>query len=148
MLYRIQNTLVINAPPSTVWDALTQPHLMTHWMGGDTFQLHIQTNWQVNSPITITGFHHLPFENKGTVLQFDPGKILSYTHLSSLSRLPDEPGNYTIITFTLTPVGNQTSLTLTINNFPTETIYRHLDFYWRTTLILLKKFVEEGAAGI
>jgi hypothetical protein len=45
-------------------------------------------------------------------------------------------------------VQDQTSLTLTINNFPTETIYRHLDFYWRTTLVMLKKFTEEGAGSI
>ena len=148
MSYRIENTLVINAPATTVWDNLTQPPLMTQWMGGDDHQLRIKTNWQVKGPITMTGFHHLPFENKGTVLQFDPGKILSYTQLSSLSRLPDQPGNYSVITFLLTPAKDQTSLTLTINNFPTETIYRHLDFYWRATLVLLKKFIEEGATGI
>ncbi|HEY8894738.1 MAG TPA: SRPBCC domain-containing protein, partial [Niastella sp.] len=85
---------------------------------------------------------------KGTVLQFEPGKVLSYSHLSSLSRLPDQPNNYTVITFNLAPLQDQTSLTLTINNFPTETIYRHLDFYWRTTLVMLKKFTEEGADSI
>jgi len=148
MPYHIENTVIINAPVHTVWDTLTQPNLMTQWMGGDTFQLNIQTSWQVNGPIIMTGFHHLPFENKGTVLQFEPGKVLSYSHLSSLSRLPDQPENYTVITFNLAPLQDQTSLTLTINNFPTETIYRHLDFYWRTTLMMLKKFTEEGADSI
>lgn len=148
MSYQIERTITINAPTSTVWDTLTQPSLMKQWMGGDDYRLNIQTNWQINGPVTITGFHHLPFENKGTVLQFDPGKIVSYTHLSSLSRLPDALENYVVITFQLATINDQTALTLTINNFPTETIYRHLDFYWRTTIVMLKKFIEAGAGSI
>jgi hypothetical protein len=31
---------------------------------------------------------------------------------------------------------------LTLSDFPTHTIYKHLDFYWRTTLEILKQFVE------
>lgn len=54
------------------------------------------TNWKVGSPITIKGFHHIKFENKKTVLQFEPDKVLQYDYLSSLSRLPDKPENYSI----------------------------------------------------
>jgi uncharacterized protein YndB with AHSA1/START domain len=142
MSYRIEKTVLINAPANTVWETLTQPYLMKQWMGEEDMNLHIQTSWIVNSPISISGFHHLPFVNKGTVLQFEPEKVLSYSHNSSLSRLPDEPGSYSIITFNLTPTEKQTALTLTITNFPTETIYRHLEFYWQTAIQLLKKFIE------
>jgi uncharacterized protein YndB with AHSA1/START domain len=142
MSHRIEKTVLINAPATAVWETLTQPYLMKQWMGEADMNLHIQTSWIVNTPITISGFHHLPFVNKGTVLQFEPEVVLSYTHNSSLSRLPDEPGNYSIMTFQLNPAENQTALQLTITNFPTETIYRHLEFYWQTTIQLLKKFIE------
>jgi hypothetical protein len=33
---------------------------------------------------------------------------------------------------------------LTLRDFPTHTIYKHLDFYWRTTLEILKQFVERN----
>jgi len=74
------------------------------------------------------------------VLQCIPEQQLSYTHLSSLSRLPDEPDNYTRIDFYLMPNGAQTKLELTISNFPTESIQKHLEFYWRTTMVKIKKY--------
>jgi uncharacterized protein YndB with AHSA1/START domain len=140
----IEKTVVINALAADVWKALTQPFLMKQWMGENEMNLHIQTSWAVNSPITISGFHHLPFVNKGTVLQFDAEKVLSYSHNSSLSRLPDVPENYSVIKFNLSPADTQTALTLTISNFPTETIYKHLEFYWQSTIVLLQKFIESN----
>ncbi|WP_242696522.1 SRPBCC family protein [Longitalea luteola] len=148
MTFHINNTVTINAPASIVWTTITQPHLMKQWMGDASMQLDIRTSWAINSAIIIAGFHHLPFENKGTVLQFEPGKRLQYSHLSSLSRLPDEPHNYSIVTFELNAANNATMLTLTIDNFPTETIYRHLAFYWQTTIVLIKKFIEENLSAL
>ena len=145
MTYRIERTVLIHSPVSTVWQTLTEPALMKQWMGDPEMEIDIQTNWQVNGPIVISGSHHLKFENKGTVLQFEPSQALKYNFLSSLSRLPDLPENYTIIEFTLSPADRQTALTLVITHFPTETIYRHLDFYWRTTIELIKQLVEKNA---
>ena len=84
----------------------------------------------------------MAFENRGTVLQCEPNNVLRYSHLSSLSRLPDEAGNYSVIEFRLTPLNDRTSLTLTIDNCPTEVIFRHLDFYSRTTIEVMKKVME------
>lgn len=135
--------VLINADPATVWKALTEPGQMVQWMGEPEMQLVIETSWQVNSPITISGFHHIKFENKGTVLTYDSYRALSYTHLSSISRLADKPGHYSFFTFVLTPIAEQTELTLTIENFPTEVIYQHLSFYWRTTVEKIRQFVEK-----
>lgn len=107
-------------------------------MGEPDMNLAVHTNWAINTPIVITGFHHVQFENKGLVLQFDRERQLTYTHLSSVSRLADEPQHYSILAFALTTANNTTQLTLTINNFPTETIRRHLEFYWRTTMVKIK----------
>lgn len=135
--------ITINAKPADVWAALTQPQLMKKWMS-EELDLDIITNWKVGEPITIRGMmYKKPFETYGTVLSFMPEHKLQYTHLSSLSRLPDIPGNYTNMDFTLTPVNDKTTLTPVISNFPTETIYKHLAFYWNVTLEILKKFVEK-----
>jgi len=135
-------SVTINTQPEILWAALTEPSLMVAWMGVPEMQLRIQTSWEINMPIVITGFHHTEFECKGLVLQYDKYKKLSYSQLSSVSRLPDEPANYTIIEFTLVPVEGQTLLSLIITNFPTETIRKHLEFYWRTTIIVIKKNIE------
>jgi uncharacterized protein YndB with AHSA1/START domain len=135
-------TIKINAPPAKVWDVLTNPAFMKKWISET--EVDILTDWQVGSPIITRGnLHRVNFENKGIVLQFEPGKVLEYTHLSSISRLRDEPENYSIFEFRLTPIENQTTLMLTLSNFPTETIYKHLIFYWNVTLEIIKKMVEE-----
>lgn len=138
----IEKTITINAPPEAIWKALTEPVLMKQWMGDPEMQLEIQTGWQVSSPIRISGIHHGKFVNKGTVLENVPYQKLVYTHLSSVSRLPDVPESYTVYDFTLEPKGPETFLTLRISNFPTESIYKHLEFYWGTTLLIIKKLIE------
>ena len=135
------NNIIINAKPAKVWEALTSPQQMAKWMAES--EIEIITSWQIGSPIIIRGdLHGIPFENTGRVRQFEPEKLLSYSHLSSLSNLPDETDSYSVIEFSLQPNGNQTVLTLTLSNFPTEEIYRHLAFYWSVTLEMLKGFIE------
>lgn len=142
---------MIQAGPSIVWKHLTDPGLMKQWMGEPEMELDIIADWKVGSPIIIRGFHHIQFENKGYVLQFEPHRILKYDYLSSISRLPDKPENRTVIEFTLTPMEDHTSLTLTLSNFPTESIFKHVSFYWTTTLEVIKNTIEgarkNNAAG-
>jgi uncharacterized protein YndB with AHSA1/START domain len=137
----VNKTVHINAPASKVWNALTNPELMKTWMSET--EINILTDWKVGSPIVIRGnLHGINFENNGTVLQYELEKILQYTHLSSLSRLPDKPENFSLLEFRLTPMENQTALTITVSNFPTESIYKHLAFYWSVTLEILKRLIE------
>ncbi|HEY5746930.1 MAG TPA: SRPBCC domain-containing protein [Chryseolinea sp.] len=136
--------VAINSQPADVWIALTDPGRMTKWMGDPDMGIEVHTDWRIESPILIRGFHHIKFENKGTVLKYEKEKRLSYTHLSSVSRLPDKQENYSVLEFILTPIENHTQLTLNIENFPTETIRRHLEFYWRATVLTIKENVEDS----
>ena len=139
----LSKTIKIDAPTSKVWDALTNPEIMKKWMSET--EIDIVTDWKVGNSIIIRGdLHRIKFENKGMILQLEREKVLKYSHLSSLSRLPDETRNYSIMEFLLAPMGNQTELTLTLSNFPTDSIYKHLAFYWNVTLEILKKMIEAG----
>jgi uncharacterized protein YndB with AHSA1/START domain len=140
-MHRIEKTVIINAPRTAVWEALTNPRTIREWMGEPGMPIEIDTDWSVGGPIVISGFHHVRFRNSGTVLSFEPERELRYTHLSSLSGLADEPGNHTVIAFELASAPEGTSLTLTVDNFPDEVIFRHMDLYWRTTMELLGKFI-------
>ncbi|GAB3704264.1 hypothetical protein GCM10027592_35410 [Spirosoma flavus] len=115
---------------------------MVQWMGEPEMNIDVVTSWDINTPIIIRGFHHENFENKGIVLQFDKENMLRYTQLSSVSRLPDSPENYSLLKFSLTPIGKQTLLILHIEGFPTEVIRKHLEFYWKSTMHLLKAHIE------
>lgn len=148
MAQRIEETIEIDAAPAAVWQALTDASAIPRWMCEPGVDLEVVTDWTVGRPIVLRGHHHARFEDRGVVLQFDPPRRLVYTHLSSLSRLPDRPDSYSTLEFDLTPVAGRTALTLEIHGFPLETIYKHLQFYWRGTLPILRDFVERrGAAG-
>lgn len=135
-------SVTITASPGKVWQCLTTPGLMKQWMMPET-EIEIKTDWKEGGPFTIEGdWYKSRFINYGTVLEFEPEKVLSYSHLSSLSRLPNVPENHSILKMELVPDGESTVLTVSAANFPTEAIYKHLAFYWNVTIELLKKFIE------
>jgi uncharacterized protein YndB with AHSA1/START domain len=144
-IQEFSKSVQINATPSAVWKALTEPGLMRQWMSETPIE--IITDWVVRHPMVIRGdWYKTGFINNGIVLKFDPLKCLQYTHLSSLSRLPDKPENYTALSFLLSPLESGTEVTFTATNFPTESIYRHFAFYWNVAIVLLKRFVEQQLA--
>ena len=140
---KVERTVLINRAPFQVWEYLTNPMLMKEWMGEPEMNVEVMTDWKVGNPVLIKGFHNGNFENKGTVLQFDFPKIIQYSHLSSASRLPDTEVNQSIITFMLTPKERSTLLEIQIENFPTESIHKHVDFYWQGTATVLKTLIEQ-----
>ena len=138
----ISKTVLINASPAKVWAALTEPELMRRWMS--EAPIDIITDWKVGNPITINvGLYKKGFENRGLVLQYEPEKVVAYSHFSSISRLEDALENYTNLEFRLQQEGEETRVILTLSNFPTEVIYKHIAYYWSVAIELLRKFVEQ-----
>jgi hypothetical protein len=141
----ICKSIRLNASLSVVWETLTQRELMKKWMSDS--EIEIITTWEIGSPMIINvqaESYKTAFTNTGVVLQFLKESVLEYSHLSSLSRLADQAENYTIIRFTLQPEGDGALLELNLTNFPTESHYKHIDFYWTVTLEVLKRFVENN----
>jgi uncharacterized protein YndB with AHSA1/START domain len=137
-------TITICASAEQVWEAITDPGMMRIWMSDTDIEIH--TTWEKGSPISI---HHQIYKNahvyKGTVLTYEEGHTLAYSSWSNISRLPDVPENYTKVEFTLTPSGQETTLTVTHSNLVALAAYEHANFYWNTALALLKKLLEEPA---
>jgi uncharacterized protein YndB with AHSA1/START domain len=137
----IRLEILVNAPAPDVWAALTRPELITKWML-DT-PIEILTEWREGGNRLERGdLHGLAFENRGKITRFDPPKTLEYTHWSTLSIVPDVPENYSSVRFDLQEPDNQTLLTLTIDNLPTFEIFKHMEFYWKTALHMLKEMAE------
>lgn len=137
-------SVTIDAPASAVWAWLTAPNLIQRWMW-DT-PLEIECDWKRGSPLVIKGdFHGRPFTNKGEILAFDPERFLTYTQWSTLTECDDEPGNYCVLTFHLKEADGQTILTLAQTNFVSETSFKHYELYWNSTLLLMKRVIEESA---
>ena len=143
MMKRIEKGITINSNPEIIWKTLTQPELMKLWMGEAEMQIEVDTQGDIHGPITMNGFYHVPFENSGVVLRYEPFSVLQYSQLSSLSRLADKPENYSVLMFKLTPGESQTLLTVNIENFPTDSIFKHLELYWNATLNIIKQIAED-----
>ena len=146
----VTHSIEIAAPPPRVWDMLVAPDAGTVWRNAD-----FETDWQVGSPIAISA--HIgtkTYRDKGEVLAFEPGKRLSYSHWSRVSGLPDTPDGHSTITMTIAPAGTGTLLTVEQLVPPSpvrvvrgETIgpesgRKHVEFYWRSTLLYLKRAAE------
>src|SRR5258706_9853446 len=110
-------TVTINAPAAKVWKALTTPEILKqYYFGAD-----IMSDWKVGSPIIYKGqWQGKSYEDKGTILTFEPEKLLVATHWSPLSGVPDSPENYHKVTYELSEQGGKTKVTLTQDNNATK----------------------------
>ena len=108
MTATVQVSRVIPAKADEVWQTLTSREGMkAYMMGAD-----VETDWKVGSPITMKGeFNGKPYEDKGEVRSFEPGKALSYTHVSSAA-----PDAEHLVTVELAPRGDQTEVMITQAN--------------------------------
>jgi len=129
----------IDAPASKVWDALTKPELIKQYL----FGTEVTSDWRVGSPITYRGeWQGKPYEDKGKVLEIEPGKRLVSTFWSSLGGLPDAPENYNTVRYELAPEDGATRLTVTQDNNPSQEAADHSAQNWRTVLDGIKQLLE------
>lgn len=133
-------SVTIDAAPAKVWDALVNPEAIKQYM----FGTNVVTDWREGSPIVWEGeWQGRPYEDKGVVLRFNPGRTIQYSHFSPLSGLPDNPGSYHTVTIELSGEKNQTRVSLAQDNNATEQARDHSEKNWETMLSGLKKFVEQ-----
>ncbi len=112
-----EKRITIHAPAETVWRALTDPALVTQYMHGTN----LETDWQVGSPIAWRGeWKGTTYEDKGTVLAFEPNRLLKITHWSPMGGSEDKPENYHTVTYELAERNGGTILTLKQDNNPTQ----------------------------
>ena len=132
-------TITINAPTSKVWEALTKPELIKQYL----FGTEVTTDWKVGSPIRYKGvWQGKPYEDKGKVLQLEPGKLIVSTYWSSLAGLPDIPENYKTVRYELASEDRGTRLTITQDNNSSEEEARHSEQNWKMVLDGIKRLLE------
>ena len=133
-------SVTINAPTSKVWGALTNPELAKRYL----FGTNVITDWKEGAEIRWKGtWEGKSYEDKGTILEIIPEKILKTTYWSSIGGLPDKTENYKIVTYKLESSGSKTVLTLILENNPSEKEKQHLEQNWKMVLESIKKLVEQ-----
>lgn len=139
-----KTSIILHAPAAKVWEALTRPELIKQYL----FGTEVTTNWQAGSPITYRGvWEGKPYEDKGQILEIVPEKRLVSTYWSAFSGLPDQPENYQMVSYELTPVEGGTRLTITQDNNASEDDVEHAEGNWNMVLEGLKKVVETESQG-
>jgi uncharacterized protein YndB with AHSA1/START domain len=135
-------SILINASREKVWDALVNPDAVKQYFFGTT----LTSNWREGGTITWKGeWEGKPYEDTGTLLNFDPETQLQYDYYSAFSG-PDVPENHHVITTDLSTESGQTRVTVTQDNNATEEVRAHSEKNWNTVLEGMKKYVETGKA--
>ncbi|MDP1621531.1 MAG: SRPBCC domain-containing protein [Bacteroidales bacterium] len=143
----IKNTILIEAPVSKVWDALTNPEKTRIYM----FGCETVSDWQVGSELLWKG----NFEGremifvKGHIVSYQPGTKLVYTTFDPNSAMADIPENYLTVTYLLEEQNGQTLLTVTQGDYAivADGERRYNESYnngegWNPILVEIKKLVE------
>jgi uncharacterized protein YndB with AHSA1/START domain len=135
-----KTSISINASSTKVWNALVNPEAIKQYM----FGTNVVSDWKEGSPIVWKGeWQGKPYEDKGVILKFKPGRTIQYSHFSPLSGLPDKPESYHTVTIELSDQGTQIHVSLSQDNNSTEQEREHSENNWGMMLISLKKFLEE-----
>lgn len=135
----VSKSIDINAEPSKVWEALTNPDIIKEYLfGTETI-----TDWKVGSEIIFQGeYHGQKYKDKGVVRENILNTLLSYNYWSGFSGLEDKPENYSLVTYTLKQNNNMTTLTWTQKGYANEASYKHTENSMDEFLGSIKKIIE------
>ncbi len=136
----VKRSVIISAPATEIWKAITDPETIKKFL----FGADVKTNWKEGSPITYSGVYKgKEYSDKGKIIAFDKNKKLEHTHFSSLSGAEDKEENYFDVTYELEERENDTILTITQVGCLSEDGYKHSTENWECVLQKIKELVEK-----
>jgi uncharacterized protein YndB with AHSA1/START domain len=110
------------------------------------FGTNVSSDFRKGSPITWRGeWQGKSYEDKGTILDVEPGRRLSYSHFSPMMGLPDKPENYHNVTIEIAGDDSHTHVVLAQDNNADEKAREHSQENWTMMLEGLRKYVEKDA---
>lgn len=140
----VSESININAAPSKVWEALTNPEIIKKYLfGTETI-----TDWKVGSEIIFQGAYgdnkEHTYRDKGVIMQNVLNQLLSYSYWSGFSGLEDKPENYSLVTYSLkSDDDKKTTFTWTQKGYATEEGYQHSLSGMKEFLEQIKQIIEE-----
>jgi uncharacterized protein YndB with AHSA1/START domain len=143
----VKNSIVVQAPASKVWDALTNPVQTMKYM----FGCQALSDWKEGSPLLWKGiFNGVELVAvKGNIVKIRREKYLEYTTIDPNSEIPDLPENYLTVIYELVEEKGKTELTISQGDYSSvaEGSKRYQESIdgggWSTILAEIKKLVEE-----
>ena len=135
----VEKKVIIEASPDKVWFALTDKESIKKYF----FGTEAISDWKVGSSLIFQGeWEGQTYQDKGNILESETGKILKYNYWTAFSGLDDVPENYSIVTYSLSSSGNQTTVELRQEGFANQEAFEHSQGGWDAVLDNLKKLLE------
>jgi uncharacterized protein YndB with AHSA1/START domain len=142
MPFSTESTVTIKAPMQNVWDAITKPEIVKQYF----FGTNLVTDWKVGSLLFFRGeWQGKAYEDRGTVLVFEPMKTLAFNYWSAFSGKEDKPELRAIVRYELEAAGDEIRVTVRQTNVESQAIADHSAENWRGVLASLKKLLETAA---
>jgi uncharacterized protein YndB with AHSA1/START domain len=138
---KTSETIMINAMPEKIWDALTNPKKISVYLfGAETI-----TDWNVGSLIFFKiRSEDQVFIDKGIVIENQVNNVLKYKFWSGFCGLEDKPENYSLVLYTIEKLADKKSkFTWTQEGFANEENRRNSQNGLKGILEQIKKISEE-----
>ena len=147
---RIEKSVVLRAPRTRVWRALTDAQAFGQWFGVEIAGP-FAPGGRLTGRVTLKGYEHLPFEI--TVERMEPERLLAWRwHPNSVDPDADystEPT--TLVVFELTEVAEGTQLEVVESGFDAipawrrATAYRGNDEGWAQQMVAIERYLSGSA---
>lgn len=140
MSYSAASSIVIHASIERVWQAITDPKIVKRYFFGTD----LVTDWRVGSPLFFRGeWEGKAYEDRGTVLSFEPPRSLSFNYWTSFSAQEDKPELRQIVRYDLEPTTEGVRVSVRQSNVDSQERADHSAKNWRAVLEGMKKLIEE-----
>ncbi|REA64082.1 SRPBCC domain-containing protein [Dyadobacter luteus] len=131
----------IHASPADIWQALVEPSMISQYLHGT----HAESEWKVGSPITFTSeWQGKSYIDKGTILEINPERVLSYSYWSSMSGTDDYEDNYAHVTYHISHYDDESTLTITQDNLETDEDVVKAEENWMIVAGKIKSLTEKS----
>lgn len=131
--------IVIDATIEEVWRGLTDPEIVRRYF----FGTELNADWREGGTLTFRGtYDGRSYEDRATIVAFEPPRLLRYSYWSNLSGLPDLPENRRLVSYELTAAEGGTLLTVSQDGVTSDAEREDSEKNWATVLGGLKTTVE------
>jgi uncharacterized protein YndB with AHSA1/START domain len=143
----IRQSVLIDAPVTTVWPVLTDSEFTKQYMYG----CEIVSTWAIGGAFNWKGAADGIVYVSGTLVDMQSNRLLRYTVFDPNAGYEDTPANHLTVTCTLTATGLQTTLDIETGDFATvvngDARYQDTVSGGDTLLLQIKAVAERFGAG-
>jgi len=133
-------TIIIDAPPTKVWEALTSPEIIKKYF----FGAEAISDWKEGSAIVFIGeWEGKSYEEQGLILKISPEELFIYRYDKPEMKSKENRDEQMTVTYQLNPIDNKTELTILQEKIKDEKTKIRYQENWKKILDKLRKLLEK-----